>query len=401
MSETLPATQWDWKERAEKCLQTGETLHNATLTSGSKVQEKQFLLFQVLWKDEQTRALPLKEYELDQFHKAAGAFLKDYPSWNVYKENISRRGDMSKVEESTFALVLDLQHGAALVTEDEVSESLTFALSPVSSRTRQATTAKDRDRYNAQTPTRRKPPKQPTMGGLYDEESEDEDMETPATVTPPTKQMANLRMDPPAAEEVRELTKHQSKDEQIVNAALISFLSALTLHGHRGTRQSLDNAWSLHRLPLIADFGDACYEARTDGYLYDKGKGGGTIRALVEVKAAQRARKEKPIRMQEAAQMVAWLKCHPERERCLNKPGRRLHVSQDRNEIYIIVAEYNMDYLDFLNGNGDSNAFMIMHEYGPWDTGTKVHMEALAPILVAVALRAAADRKEEEKMRKK
>ncbi|KAL2816731.1 hypothetical protein BJX63DRAFT_430110 [Aspergillus granulosus] len=193
-----------------------------------------------------------------------------------------------------------------------------------------------------------------------------------------------------------------TKDEQIVNTALLNYLSALILHA------GLPLQWSLHLVSLRADFMTASYEARTDGYLEctrtDTGKGK-AIRALVEVKPVT----------------VAWLKTHPDTGGLLNERGRRIHVSQDRHLIYVIFAEYDdelladlsvkvhacqkrfsaslylqHEYVAYLNGDAAGpDTFLSMREYGPWDTRYPSHMQDLAPILVAIALRAQADLKVE------
>lgn len=94
-----------------------------------------------------------------------------------------------------------------------------------------------------------------------------------------------------------------TKDEQIVNTALIVFLNALTLHF------SLSSKWTLHRRAFTAEFETAQFEARTDGYLDDyRGKPS----VLIEVKPVVRSRKLSLIQMQESAQMVAWIKSDDE-----------------------------------------------------------------------------------------
>nr|KMM68379.1 hypothetical protein CPAG_04708 [Coccidioides posadasii RMSCC 3488] len=170
----------------------------------------------------------------------------------------------------------------------------------------------------------------------------------------PTKS-TGLLPDDSDPEEIRNLVNHQTKDEQIVNTALVNFLSALTLHS------GLPNHWTLHRKSFKAYFTHASFEARTDGYLEDT-KPDGKIRALIEVKAVARERKRKAICMQEAAQMVAWIRSYPDRGGCLNLPGRRVHVSQDRHEIYITIAEYNGDYIDYLEKDTSSDVYLTMHE---------------------------------------
>lgn len=59
---------------------------------------------------------------------------------------------------------------------------------------------------------------------------------------------------------------------------------------------------------------------------------------------------------------------------CLQQ-NRRLHVFQGRHGIYLIFAEYGQDFLDYLKGNGGHDAYMTMHEYGPWITMSWKQME--------------------------
>lgn len=69
----------------------------------------------------------------------------------------------------------------------------------------------------------------------------------------------------------------------------------------------------------------------------------------------------------------------------------RLHVSQDRNEIYITIAEYGQNYLHYLKNTlrrGQDPGFLTMRQFGPWNTETLTDMTRLGPILLAIALRA-------------
>lgn len=97
--------------------------------------------------------------------------------------------------------------------------------------------------------------------------------------------------------ELLDLTFPKTKDEQIVNTALIDFSNAFIVHGDFAVQ------WSLYRKPFIAEFAKASVEARTDGCLeeVDSEK----IHAIVEVKPIIRAKAQLAIAMQEAAQMVA------------------------------------------------------------------------------------------------
>ncbi|RAK83883.1 hypothetical protein BO79DRAFT_159818, partial [Aspergillus costaricaensis CBS 115574] len=72
----------------------------------------------------------------------------------------------------------------------------------------------------------------------------------------------------------------------------------------------------------------------------------------------------------------------------------RLHVSQDRHLIYLIFAEYDDKYIQYLNNSlppGSPRPFLKMHEFGPWNTLNRSDMENLGGILLAIALRAYAE----------
>lgn len=93
-------------------------------------------------------------------------------------------------------------------------------------------------------------------------------------------------------------------DEQIVNTALVLLLNSVTMF-HPG----ISADWTMHR--RIFHLSDVM-EARTDGYLRHEIRDAPL--AILEVKAAQRVgSKVKRIRMQEGAQMAAWIGDQPEK----------------------------------------------------------------------------------------
>ncbi|GKZ34510.1 hypothetical protein AbraIFM66950_004786 [Aspergillus brasiliensis] len=131
--------------------------------------------------------------------------------------------------------------------------------------------------------------------------------------------------------------------------------------------QTEDEQITLHRKSFKAELEHASYEARTDGYL--KGGDPGKARALIEVKPMLRDKKRIPICMQEAAQMVAWIKSD-DPTGVLNLPGRHLNNSLPP---------------------GSPRSFLKMREFGPWNTLNRSDMEKVGGILLAIALRAYAD----------
>lgn len=71
-------------------------------------------------------------------------------------------------------------------------------------------------------------------------------------------------------------------------------------------------------------------------------------------------------------------------------------MSQDRHLIHLTFAEYDENYVKYLNnklGQDESPGFLTMHEYGGWDTTKAADMQYLGPILLAIALRAEMEQK--------
>jgi hypothetical protein len=102
-----------------------------------------------------------------------------------------------------------------------------------------------------------------------------------------------------------------TEDEQIVNAALLNFLTVLTI-----THDDVCLRWCLARKNLHfachdEKYGVVKYQARTDGYL--RGQRHSTAYAIVEVKPFIRANKPNT-RWQETAQMAAWISEDPPTE---------------------------------------------------------------------------------------
>lgn len=90
-------------------------------------------------------------------------------------------------------------------------------------------------------------------------------------------------------------------DEDTVNSALLSLLRALVAKFPRLTCR-----WMTHQKCLKANFKQGSYITCVDGYLQSKITGNTLV--LIEVKATKRNTNEPEVSMQEAAQMVAWLK---------------------------------------------------------------------------------------------
>ncbi|KAK1142385.1 hypothetical protein N8T08_007937 [Aspergillus melleus] len=247
---------------------------------------------------------------------------------------------------------------------------------PVAKHTRSYTRKLEQDLRNLQLETPTKKPAGARPQSPIPDMSDDFSILSEPVPSPPSARITPAARVP---EDLRRDVLVPTKDEQIVNIALITFLNALTIHFNI----SKDCNWTSHRKALVAKFEDAQYEARTDGYLDD---GKENPYALIEVKPVPRSVNYiTAIQMQEGAQMVSWIKNDINAE--LDKP--RVHVSQDRHEIFIIVAEYDSDYVAYLtNRSAEKNppSMLTMHQLGPWNTQSRSDMEQLGPILLAITL---------------
>lgn len=300
-----PRVPYEWKKMAEEKGITSLSIHNEELPSASKIKLRQFLLLRVLWKEIQPAGFKPSKFGLDRYIQQAKKMLKGYRSWNSYCASF----DSSEREEGNFFLAKLFQEDTKKVESNDVGANI--FISPISKRTRGKTREKDGakdtsdDPYS--TPTKSSWTDRIENLHLVDESQMIEDFSGDNLWSP----WNMVKKDTPGSQEWNDTTP-KSQDEQIVNTALINFLKAITAHF------PVLSDWSIHRKALAAKFASTEYEARLDGYL--RGKVHGEIRGLIEVKSAARKQKSFEVRMQESAQMVAWLLHSPEIPRSL--PGR-------------------------------------------------------------------------------
>ncbi|KAJ0425229.1 hypothetical protein BJY00DRAFT_308557 [Aspergillus carlsbadensis] len=356
-----------WNIAVQQRRLQDKTIHGDALKSASKIGDEQFLLLRVIWKSHR---------KADSFRKALGQWLNraqaelaDDTCWKTYLGGLEK----DRKPRGTFALA---RHYQAEACSEELKFKEECLDTPVAKHTRSH--------------TNRNPPTdlESLFGGLSVEDSPTRSRSTGLStslvpMTPPgqtsaygisygTPDFSNeetpspLQSLTPGPEELRRVMYPPMKDEQIVNTALVLFLNALTMY------QNLKVSWTMHRIPLRASFNPHSFVARTDGYLSDEE---GNPLVLIEVKPVTRNTKLTPIRMQESAQMVAWIKAYEDGAHAPRK--MRTIISQDRHEIFITVADCKVEYVRYLQGvSGASNniSLMTMHEYDPWNTGSAADM---------------------------
>lgn len=62
---------------------------------------------------------------------------------------------------------------------------------------------------------------------------------------------------------------------------------------------------------------------------------------------------------------------------------------QDGNEIYLIISQYNMEYVKYLHGKwkqGDKLSFLTMRDIGPFKPKHPGHMRRIGQIMLALTL---------------
>lgn len=59
-------------------------------------------------------------------------------------------------------------------------------------------------------------------------------------------------------------------------------------------------------------------------------------------------------------------------------------ITQDRHEVYLVIAEYDDKYVQYLNtGVYNDRVFMTMHEFGPFEPQSEGHMKLLGSYIQA------------------
>lgn len=188
-----------------------------------------------IWTSKIATAIDLKHLDLDRWVKLARAKLAQYHSWHRYCDNFTISDD---ILEGTFSLVRYYQLEAAKAEGDVKSSVI---VSPIAHRTRLRLKEKDRSLRPQQpeTPTRKPTPKFTNVPGEPEtpESDSEESMSSPflSSINTVLKELENLLYPP-------------TRDEQIVNTALVLFLNALTIHF------SLSSGWTLHRRVFTANF---------------------------------------------------------------------------------------------------------------------------------------------------
>ncbi|CAH0038854.1 unnamed protein product, partial [Clonostachys rhizophaga] len=391
VANTLPTNGQAWNDAVDALGLGSLSIQTCEAKSGSKIEFEQFLLLRSLWPDTKT-ASALNEYfgedRRSTFHSqrvAANTFLEEFASWRTYLEMIEHNRSLSSQGvgsttshlEGTFATALQYQRLCDKTTTIPPKDADDFFRVIVFPRG-----SPGRERWQANTPPTPTPIDKTIVRDMLPKFSALE-------LSPNTLFLAAESSQPPQPiphgnTSSSEQTFDPIEDEQIVNTALLLFLQSLTVHYPK-----LDFTWSLKRYAFVLRDNNhqKVYEAQVDGLLRDDRTKEPKI--IVEVKPFLREpipAVYAKIRMQETAQMAAWIAMHP--PPLSHTMHRRLLVSQDREDIYLIVATFNDDYVQYISHRNSTpskstKSFLVMQEYGPFSVYNHDLMSQLGRTMLA------------------
>jgi hypothetical protein len=290
---------------------------------------------------------------------------------------------------STFLSLLSLIEHRNIGEAESESSAVTYCSPPIAKRTRshqvppglpQTPTPPTRLKNTSLEEDTPEPPQTPTaLINLKNMSLEEDTPETPESPEEPPSGVGSVAKYEDAEVNVR--------DEQTVNQCLINLMLPITWPlGISGNIDPQRKAFT-----FVLD-GKQWYEARVDGIVTHKDRPTDVV-GFLEVK---RGRRTHWVRLQEAAQMVAFIKMESAAQDSEDWVGKRCvasaccfalliqsfsHwlVSMCANDMFITIARYERPYLEFLatmpKWGGDTSglkkdAFLHMTEYGPFKLRT-------------------------------
>ena len=301
---------WDAMVKVEGLL--GATIHQSQhCNSASSIGLQQFLLLYVVCLDRKYAGDLVKPSVRNRLidskcFEEARCFLDNQTPWISYLKSVKQ--DPSPLLQrpfpdlGTFSLVRYHQLASQGLTEDNSEDSTKLDFSPVFMRTR------SRMKPSRPTTSSRSTRANEELGLLMGNLSLGNDASSITSDSPAHLALSELSsFSPFGGSSAGQLQAIQ--DEQIVNTSLILFLDAITIHCPEAK-----GAWSLHRHPFTMkdSQGQKIFEARVDGTLR-RGEDNEVV-AIVEVKPFARYTSlnvAAKIKMQEAAQMAAWISQYP------------------------------------------------------------------------------------------
>jgi hypothetical protein len=296
----LPTSESDWKGRMGGPLVS--IFNFPSPASASKISLQQFLHLQIYWTKAKSEA-PLfsagRELLIkpEQYNRAKKD-LDGAEFWTGYLCSILKHGASTLntgafPQIGTFSLVRHFQAQCEGFNDMDLENCLS-KVTPISKRLRRPPPSESPTRLMPETPNE-----------SMQQQLAELNLNSDLSESPSSNLQSSSPLDYSPA--LNEVDLPAVKDEQIVNTALILFLTAVTMHF------DIPADWSLHRERFVfGESGTKLFEARVDGYLWSRRNR--QKKAIIEVKPVARTSNLDAIRMQEAAQMAAWICSSPDKD---------------------------------------------------------------------------------------
>jgi len=334
----LPSSPAEW-ERAQRGLKAKNIHTLRKLKPASEIEKPQFLLLRALWVRQLQDQFQIKDWLEEAYIADAVSFLGQYSDWESYLESFSQDIELEQRPFPSLGAFTLVKYSQLEVTNTKAENSSPSAVvSPVKTR---SMTAAAKAQHTTPSKAPANLPK--FLNAEEDEEDEDEDEEDDDDKGEDNDDEDNeddedddddednedneeeediedneeddddnqnvteesiLSPLSPAKKDEQKVFYPPTEDEQIVNAALLNFLTVVTI-----AHPDVCLRWCLARrsLQFVCNTRNreaVKYQARTDGYL--RGLNQSPAYAIVEVKPHIRA-KRPHTRWQETAQMAAWI----------------------------------------------------------------------------------------------
>lgn len=266
----LPSSVSEWQAATStECLE-GAGINNGPLVGARRLNYRRFLPLRIIWKNIPAVAFDPKMFDLDEWMGRAADVLKDYQSWHTYNRSFYGRPG-----EGNFTLASVFQAQARQVQGDNFGDKVVFRNGAASS-SETSNLLDDIPLHELEKWARNKY-KYSTSG-----------------------------MDPTINTNWHRRYL-ETEFEPTIKNALVLFLNALTM-----SVPDLGVEWVMSGKKLMTkfDLDTVNYKVHVDAFM--KGKNHDRPRILVDVREPRRSEMPSEIRIQESAQMVAWLMTSPD-----------------------------------------------------------------------------------------
>ncbi|KAK8140903.1 hypothetical protein G3M48_001453 [Beauveria asiatica] len=390
----LPTTKPLWHKQVEEMGLQGETLFTISrLNSASKIELPQFLMLRALYQ-------PKSRLDLEKLFDH-GAVTESISS----KKEALGPFEMARLYQ---------KRSSELISDSEFRREVDSSKITVQRRVTRSQTRAEQQGSPTPKPSEELPPTMEKLSLNTPEQQSGDGSSSPAGGDEP-RYLFSPTCGTPIPPSIADKVYRFIEDEQIVNFALILLLDTLVL-----SCPYVEGFWSPYRSPFsVRDGAVEVYQARVDGVFRRKRDLPGNM--IAEVKPHSRGTNEMNVNMQESAQMAAWIAEYPQldkqipltraalgkRKGMTSKPAalpepaegkkptegkepkrkyRRVLISQNRRDVFITIGSYDETYIDYITNVSQTEAFLEMKRYGPFEIVDAADMERLCLFLLALCI---------------